>query len=788
MATTGEQLRVTRSLTHPRRRADVALHGVRRAGRPARQHGEHPGRGAVRHRRLAVARPPPAGPAARSATARCCVWWPRASAHRRGTGPPRSTAWPRAWLAAGCGSSPPAGDRAHRGREGTAAGGQAAAQRSSKQRRRAPARRLTRDRGRIPAATCRSQRAPFVVGSRDHGPRDPTEERATTMRYMLLIYSEPGAGPELRHTGGPSRDAAVDHYTPAAVDKGAFVAGDPLQGTETATTVRERNGKVLNTDGPFAETKEQLGGLLHHRRAGSRRGAGVGVAGAERRLRLDRGAPVADIPCREPRPGGRPRPPIDALERLVRDEWGQVVSVLVRDTGDLGLAEDAVQDAVTTALTTWPADRRAGSAWGVDHHDGPAQGPRPAAARGAVRPEGRGAGGRAGPWPSASGPIRTRASAQRRRRTLGDEQLELLFACCHPSLAIEAQVALTLRAVAGLSTMEIARAFVVPEATMAQRLVRAKRKLRDAQDPVRRAGARTCSASASTRCSPSSTSSSTRATARRPVTQLVRAELCDEAIRLARLLHRLLPGRARGQRAPGAAAADRCPPTGSSRRRRRAGPARRPGPQPVGPRRDRRWRRAPQRGVGGRPGRALHAAGRHRPRARPGARRVGHRLGPHRRPVRPARRADGFGSRGAEPGRRHLDGRRPGRRAGHRRHPRRPARRLPAVPRHPRRHAPAPPARRGGGRRLPAGTGAGGHRARAGVLRPPPGRGGAARLSGGRLEACSQPMTCGHDDVPTGLRGARGAGRGPGWPRCRRRSSEGRSCRAGPGCGSSATT
>jgi hypothetical protein len=77
---------------------------------------------------------------------------------------------------------------------------------------------------------------------------------------MLLIYSAPGAGPDYGTPEGQAEMQQWFTYTQQLVDKGAFVAGDPLQGTETATTVRERNGKVLNTDGPFAETKEQLGG------------------------------------------------------------------------------------------------------------------------------------------------------------------------------------------------------------------------------------------------------------------------------------------------------------------------------------------------------------------------------------------------------------------------------------------------------------------------------------------------------------------------------------------------
>jgi len=80
------------------------------------------------------------------------------------------------------------------------------------------------------------------------------------MRYMLLIYGDPALAPK---PGTPEFEAHAPKWadvTQQMVDKGAFVSGDPLQGTETATTVRERGGKLLHTDGPFAETKEQLGG------------------------------------------------------------------------------------------------------------------------------------------------------------------------------------------------------------------------------------------------------------------------------------------------------------------------------------------------------------------------------------------------------------------------------------------------------------------------------------------------------------------------------------------------
>ena len=122
-----------------------------------------------------------------------------------------------------------------------------------------------------------------------------------------------------------------------------------------------------------------------------------------------------------------------------------------------------------------------------------------------------------------------------------DERLGLVFACCHPALALEAQVPLTLRLVGGLTVPEIARALLLPEATVAQRLVRAKQKMRALGHPARRAAARRAARAAARRCSPCSTSSSTRATRRRRATRSSRDDLAAEAIRLARVVHALLP-------------------------------------------------------------------------------------------------------------------------------------------------------------------------------------------------------------------------------------------------------
>lgn len=221
---------------------------------------------------------------------------------------------------------------------------------------------------------------------------------------------------------------------------------------------------------------------------------------------------------------------------VFRSEWPPLVATLVRDVGDLTIAEDAAQDAFVEASVRWPDD---------GYPDRPAAWLLTTARRRAIdqirrmrRFEDR--------IPALAAQLAA-TSDGRGEPSVGeadegrlDDQLALLVGCCHPALSHEAQVALTLRIVAGLSTRQIARAFLVSEETMTRRLTRAKGKVRDARIPFEPPTVRTLTERVLGVCEVIS-AIFTEGHASATETDLIRGDLCDEAIWLAGLLSRLVP-------------------------------------------------------------------------------------------------------------------------------------------------------------------------------------------------------------------------------------------------------
>ena len=307
------------------------------------------------------------------------------------------------------------------------------------------------------------------------------------MRYMLLIYTREDAIAR----SSPEENAADNerpHYRDAGDARQRCSGSRRTAGQHQHCHNRPlQNGTPDITDGPFAETKEQLAGYyivdckdLDEAIAWAAK-IPTACGGQQGCVEI---RPLQAVPASEKERNWRTVQPraMDELRHKIdsvfRQESGRILATLIRVSGSFDLAEEAMQEAFATAVGNWPSkgvpDNPGAWITSVAHRKLVDHSRRERTRREKQEPL-------LYETPTTYLPDLTMLEAE--PITFPDDRLRLIFTCCHPALHQDAQVALTLRTLGGLTTPEIARAFLLPEPTLAQRLVRAKRKIADARIP-----------------------------------------------------------------------------------------------------------------------------------------------------------------------------------------------------------------------------------------------------------------------------------------------------------------